>query len=256
MPIIAAIVLLQIACAVHCVRSGRSGLWIMIIVFFPVLGSLAYVVMEVWPQYAAGPTVKKVKGAAVKAIDPERDLRAARMSLETADTAANRTAFADALAERSLWVEAIGHYQAGEAKAPGGSDRAIRLKHAKACFEAGRFKAARLLLESLPPSTARSDNDRANLLLARLLEEAGEKERALGLYADVGERLPGAEAQCRQAALLIALGRDGEAMAPLTEAEKRAARMDRNERARQADMYAWAAETLAELRAERGQAGG
>ena len=126
----------------------------------------------------------------------------------------------------------------------------------QACFEAGRFKAARELLESLPPSTARSDNDRANLLLARLLEEAGEKERALGLYADVGERLPGAEAQCRQAALLIALGRDGEAMAPLTEAEKRAQRMDRHERAKEADMYAWAADTLAEMREERGQPGG
>jgi hypothetical protein len=256
MPIIAAIILLQIACAVHCVRSGRSGLWIMIIVFFPVLGSLAYVIMEVVPQYSAGRTARKVKSAAVKAIDPERELRAARMALETADTAASRTAYADALAERKMWLEAIGHYEAGEAKAPGGSDRAIRLKRAKACFEAGRFKAARALLDSLPPSTVRSDNDRASLLLARLLEEAGETKRALALYADVGERLPGAEAQCRQAALLIAEGREGEAMAPLTEAEKRAERMDRHERAREAEMYAWAAETLAELRAERGQAGG
>ncbi|HYI48084.1 MAG TPA: tetratricopeptide repeat protein [Allosphingosinicella sp.] len=256
MPIIAAIVLLQIACAVHCVRSGRSGLWIMIIVFFPVLGSLAYVIMEVWPQYAAGRTVRKVKSAAAKAIDPERELRVARMALETADTAASRTAFADALAERRMWVEAIGHYEAGEAKAPGGSDRAIRLKRARACFEAGRFKAARALLDSLPPSAVRSDNDRANLLLARLLEEAGETGRALALYADVGERLPGAEAQCRQAALLIAEGREGEALGPLTEAEKRAERMDRHELAREAEMYAWAAETLAELRAEGGQAGG
>ena len=54
----------------------------------------------------------------------------------------------------------------------------------------------------------------------------------------------------------ITLGRDAEAMAPLVEAERRAKRMDRHERAKQADMYAWAAETLAELREERGQAGG
>lgn len=256
MPIIAAIILLQIACAVHCVRSGGSGLWIMIIVFFPVLGSLAYVVMEVLPRYGAGRTVRKVKGAAVKAIDPERDLRAARAQLETADTAANRTLFADTLAERGLWAEAIGHYEAGEAKAPGGSDRAIRLKRAKACFEAGRFKAARDLVDSLPPTASQSDNDRAALLRARLHEEAGETERALAIYADVGERMPGAEAQCRQAALLVTFGRDGEAMAPLTEVEKRARRMDRTERARHADMYAWAAETLAELREERGQPGG
>ncbi|HVQ10014.1 MAG TPA: tetratricopeptide repeat protein [Allosphingosinicella sp.] len=250
MPVIAAIVLLQIACAVHCVRSGGSGPWIMIIVFFPVLGSLAYVVMEVLPRYGASRTVRKVKGAAVKVIDPERDLRAARMALETADTAANRTLFADTLAERGLWAEAIGHYEAGEAKAPGGKDRAIRLKRARACFEAGRFKAARELLESLPPSAAQSDNDRAALLRARLHEEAGEDAAALALYADVGERMPGAEAQCRQAALLVTLGRDGEAMAPLIEAERRAQRMDRGERAKHADMYAWAAETLAELRAD------
>jgi hypothetical protein len=256
MPIIAAIVLLQIACAVHCVRSGGSGLWIMVIVFFPVLGSLAYVVMEVLPRHAASRTVRKVRGAAAKAIDPERDLRAARAALETADTAASRTLFADALAERGLWAEAIVHYEAGEAKAPGGKDRAIRLKRARACFESGRFAAARDLVESLPPSALQSDNDRAALLLARLLEEAGEKERALACYAEVGERLPGAEAQCRQAALLIALGRDGEAMAPLVEAERRATRMDPHERAKEADMYAWAAETLAELRAARGQAGG
>ncbi len=250
MPVIAAIVLLQIACAVHCVRSGGSGLWIMIIVFFPVLGSLAYVVMEVLPRHGPSRTVRKVKGAAVKAIDPERELRAARMAMETADTAASRTLFADALAERGLWAEAIGHYEAGEAKAPGGTDRAIRLKRARACFEAGRFKAARELLDTLPPSASQSDNDRADLLRARLHEEAGEAAAALALYADVGERMPGAEAQCRQAALLVTLGRDGEAMAPLIEAERRAQRMDRTERARQADMYAWAAETLAELRAD------
>jgi hypothetical protein len=256
MPIIAAIILLQIACAVHCVRSGGSGLWIMVIVFFPVLGSLAYVVMEVLPRSGASRTARKVKGAAVKVIDPERDLRAARAALETADTAANRTHFADTLAERGLWAEAIGHYEAGEAKAPGGSDRAIRLKRARACFEARRFEAARDLLDSLPPSASQSDNDRAALLRARLHEEAGEAKEALALYADVGERMPGAEAQCRQAALLITLGRDAEAMAPLIEAERRAQRMDRHERARNADMYAWAAETLAELREERGQAGG
>ncbi|MEA3013908.1 MAG: hypothetical protein QOD42_2453 [Sphingomonadales bacterium] len=220
------------------------------------LGSLAYVVMEVLPRHGADRTMRKVKGAAVKVIDPERDLRAARAALETADTAANRTLFADTLAERGMWAEAIGHYEAGEAKAPGGSDRAIRLKRARACFEAGRFKAARDLVESLPPSASQSDNDRAALLRARLLEQAGETAGALALYAEVGERMPGAEAQCRRAALLVTLGREAEAMAPLIEAERRAQRMDRHERARRADMYAWAAETLAELRAERGQSGG
>jgi hypothetical protein len=90
------------------------------------------------------------------------------------------------------------------------------------------------------------------LLLARLLEEAGEAARALAIYADVGERLPGAEAQCRQAALLLGRGHRVEALPLLAEAEKRAKRMDRYERAKDAEMYDWAAEQLAELRAELG----
>lgn len=112
------------------------------------------------------------------------------------------------------------------------------------------MKQARDMLEALEPSSLRSDNDRASLLLARMLEQEGENERALALYADVGVRLPGAEAQCREAGLLLSLGRRDEAIAALAEVEKRAKGMDRHERAKDREMYAWAAETLAELRAE------
>jgi hypothetical protein len=129
---------------------------------------------------------------------------------------------------------------------------ADRFKLALACFEAGKGARACQLLESLPPSSSQSENDRAALLLARLLEEDKETERALAIYADVGERMPGAEAQCRQAALLMATGRRAEALRPLAEAERRAKRMDRHERGKQADMYEWAARNLAELVAERG----
>lgn len=256
MPIFLAIIALQIACAVHCARSGRSGVWVMVIIFFPVVGSLAYVVMEVLPGSGVTRTAKTVRARAAQKLDPERDVRRAREALEIAETAANHVALADALADQGKWHEAIPHYEQGEAKAPGGNDRAIRLKLIKASFEAGRVARAREMLEALPPSGLQGENDRAALLLARMLEEAGESARALALYADVGERLPGAEAQCRQAALLIALGRDGEAAPLLAEAERRAKRMDRRERAKDADMYAWAADTLAEMRGDRNQVGG
>ena len=248
MPIIVAILALQIACVVHCIRSGRNSMWIMAIVFFPALGSLVYVILEVLPGYTGGRTARAAKAAAVKALDPGRDERLARDALEMADTAANHVALGDALAAQERWSEAIGSYERAERKVPGRIDRAIRLKLARACFEAGRSARARELVESLPPTGSPSETDRTNLLLARLLAETGESERAIALYADVGKRLPGAEAQCRQAALLIEQGRRGEALPLLIEAEKRAKRMDRHERARDAAMYDWAAAQLAELR--------
>lgn len=249
-PIVLAVIALQIACAIHCARSGRSGVWVMVIIFFPVLGSLAYVIMEVLPGSGVNRTARKARAKAAQVLDPERPLRQAREALEIADTAANHVAVADALSDRGEWAAAVPHYEQGEAKAPGGSDRGIRLKLIKALFEAGRTKRARDMLEALESSLVRSDNDRASLLLARMLEAEGESARALAVYADVGLRLPGAEAQCREAGLLISLGRRRDAVAPLAEAERRAKRMDRHERAKDGEMFAWAAETLAELRAE------
>jgi len=251
MPVFLAVLALQVACAVHAARTGRgTGGWIMVILFLPVVGSLAYVVMEVLPGSGAHRHAAKARTTIAAKLDPDKPIRLARDALETAETAANHVRLADALVDRAMWDEAIPHYEQAERKAPGGRDRAIRLKLIKTCFEAGQTKRARDMLEALEPSTLQSDKDRASLLLARMLEAEGESARALVLYADVGRRLPGAEAQCREAGLLLGLGRRAEAVAPLAEAEKRARRMDKHERAKDSDMYAWAAQTLAELRAE------
>lgn len=246
MPLIALIVLLQVACAVHCVRGGRSGLWLAVIFVFPVLGSLAYGWFEVLPDFVGGRRARQVKAAAVRVLDPERAVRNAREKVETSDTVANRAALGDALAELGRWSEAATHYEIADGRAPA-PDRSLKLRLARAYFEAGRDARARTLIEALPASASASDTDRARLLLARVLEQQGETDRALALYADVGARLPGAEAQCRQAALLIRLERKSAAVPVLAEVERRMKRMDPAELARDADMYDWAKRSLAEL---------
>lgn len=247
MPIVIVTVLVQIACVVHLIRNHRPGLWLWAIIGLPIAGSAAYIVVEILPGLFQRREVRAVKAAAVKRLDPDRELRAAREAVDVADTAATRTALADALAEGGNWGEAVRHYREAVAKTPG-KDRAARFKLARACLEAGNTAEARRLLEALPESASPSENDRAALLLARSLEELGETERAAALYGELGERMPGAEAQCRQAALLIASGRRGEALPLLEEAERRARRLDKMERRKEAEMYDWAARTLAEMR--------
>lgn len=244
---VVATVLVQIACVVHLIRNRRPGLWLWAIILLPIAGSAAYVVVEILPGLFQRREVRAVKAAAVRKLDPERELRAAREALDVADTAANRTALADALAESGQWGEAVRHYREAVAKTPG-QDRPARFRLARACLESGNAAEARRLLEALPESASPSENDRAALLLARSLEELGETGRAISLYTELGERMPGAEAQCRHAALLIASGRTDEALPLLEEAERRARRLDRMERRRDAEMYDWAARTLAELR--------
>ncbi|MEA3010551.1 MAG: hypothetical protein QOJ91_2243 [Sphingomonadales bacterium] len=241
------IFLVQVLCVVHLFRNHRNNLWLWAIIMLPIAGSAAYAVVEILPGLFRRREVRAVKAAAVRRLDPDRELRAARAAVDVADTAANRTALADALAETGQWGEAVRHYREAVAKTPG-KDRAARLKLAAACLEAGHLAEARRLLEALPESASQSENDRAALLLARSLEALGETDRAMALYGELGERMPGAEAQCRQAALLIAADRRGEAVAPLEEAERRARRLDKMERRKESEMYDWAARTLAEIR--------
>jgi hypothetical protein len=249
MPFFALSILVQIACAVHCVRNNRNGLWLMVIIFLSLPGCLAYAIFEIFPSYAGRREVRALKSAAARRLDPEREIRGARDAVEMADTAANRSALGDALAAFGQWKEAAAHYREALDRAPGGGDRAAKLKLARAELEAGDDATARALLETLPSSASDTENDRAALLLARSLEGCGETARALALYEDLGRRMAGCEAQCRQAALLITAGRRTEAVEPLTEVERRVRRIDRFERSKDAAMYDWAARTLGELRA-------
>ena len=244
----ALIIGLAIGCIIHCIRSGRNPYWILPILVFPLVGSLAYLLVEVAPGLGQRRGVRMAKSSAIKAIDPDREVRTAQDALDTADTAANRIGMADALADQGKWTESIVHYREALAKSPRG-DRPTQRKLARAHLESGNAAEARRLLETLPKSHSAAEEDRGNLLLARAVAELGEAESALALFAELGERMPGAEALCRQAALLIELGRDSEAAGPLAETERRARRIDRFEKARDRDMYDWAERTLAELRA-------
>jgi hypothetical protein len=247
MPFIGLSLVIQLLCAVHCVRSGRNQMWLMVIIFLSIPGCLAYAVFEILPGYTGRRDVRLAKAAAIRKLDPERELRNAREALDVADTASNRIALADALVDLEKWDEAIDHYRRGLGKTAG-ADRGTQLKLARAELAAGRAQDAREHLETLPESGSASENDRAKLLLAQALEECGERAAALDLYADIGRRLPGGEAQCRQAGLLMAMGRPGEAQAALEEVERILKLLDRYERSQRRDMYDWAARTLSELR--------
>jgi hypothetical protein len=248
MPFIGLSLIVQILCAVHCIRNSRNNLWLMVIIFLSIPGCIAYLIFEVLPNQSGRREVRAVKQAAVRKLDPGREVRRARDALDIADTAANRTALADALAENGEWREAAAEYREANSRMSQ-VDRPAAVKLARAELEAGNAAAARDLLEGLPPSLSQSENDRAALLLARAVDDCGDSDRALSLHAEVGERMAGSEAQCRHAALLMKLGREAEAMPLLLEVERRAKRLDRFQRAQEAEMYDWAARTLAEIRA-------
>lgn len=243
-----AILAVQVTCVVHLVKTGRNPLWLTALIFLPMVGAIAYFIVEILPGLQGNRHVRTARAKAVAAIDPERELRAARDALDLTDTVANRVRLGDAASDLGRWSEAEAAYREALAKVP--DDAQVTAKLARTIFEQGHAGEALALLDGLDPPSAQGERDRQGLLRARMLEHLGRNEDALALYADIVTRLPGEEARCRYAALLLSEGWENKARKQLEEIEARAKRLDRQQRAAESDMYRWAADTLARLRAK------
>jgi hypothetical protein len=240
-----AILALQVYCVVDVIRRGRSSLWIMALIFLPVAGAVAYFIVEILPGLQGNRHVRVARQKLVEKLDPERELRAAQQALDVADTMANRLRVADALTALGRHSEALPLYQRGAGPRP---DLRAGEKLARSLFLNDKPQEALTVVDALPRVTAQSDRDRATLLRARILEDLARNDEALEHYADVVERIPGDEARCRYAALLLKVGRKEEARRVLEDVEHRMRYIDRHTRMSEAQMYDWAMKELSALR--------
>lgn len=243
-----AVIGLQVLCIVHLMRNGRNQIWLTALIFLPVVSALAYILVEILPGLGGNRHVRAAKSNVVALIDPERDLRAARDALDLADTAANRLRVADSLAALGRHGEAVPLYRESIRMTVGDPDLRTQGKLAASLYETGQATEALALLDAIPEPVGQSEKDRQALLRAKTLEHLGRNAEALAIYEDIVTRITGEEARCRYAALLLAEGWDRRAIKVLEEVESRMGRLDRTQRAADADMYRWATETLARLR--------
>jgi hypothetical protein len=239
------ILALQVLCVVDVIRRGRNSIWIMALIFLPVASALAYFIVEILPGLQHNRHVRVARQTVIEKLDPERELRAAQQALDIADTMANRLRVADALTALGRRSEALPLYQRGAGPRP---DFRTGEKLARSLFLNDKPDEALSVIDALPKVTAQSEIDRATLLRARILEDLKRNDEALQLYADVVDRVPGDEARCRYAALLITVGRKPEARRVLEDVEHRMKYIDRNTRASQGPMYEWAMRELTALR--------
>ena len=169
-------ILIAIFFAVHAIRRGRELYWVMLLFFFPLLGSLVYFFAIYLPElrqsrgaYVAGKAVREV-------VDPGRGLRRAREAYERTPTVDNRLRLADALLETGAAAEALQHYREA-AQGPFADDPALLLGLAHAEVDNGLFQEGKGTLARL--FVARPEARRQPLpalLQARVLAETGDAD--------------------------------------------------------------------------------
>jgi len=200
--------------AVHAVRSGRNMYWIMILIIAPFLGSLIYFFAEYLPEIRHSTVARKSARVVKSLVDPNRELREARLAFDRTPTVDNRSRLAEALLARGDYDEAIEQFQLC-ASGPYARDVKFRRGLARAQLSAGRHAAAVATLESLLADSPRDAGGDAALWLAQALTQV-DQTRALAAFEHASQVHNSTETQAAYGIFLASLGRDAQAR-PLLE---------------------------------------
>lgn len=215
--------LIAILMCVHVVRTGRPMYWMFILLAFPGLGSLIYLLTSFLPDVMGGSTARRLGQAAQNALDPEREYRAAKQAFDDSPTAGTRMRLAAAAMGLSRFDEAEQLY--GEAAAGiHADDPAILLGQTKALLELNRPAEALALLEKLGEQGEIGRTPPAALAMGRAYHALGRTAEADTAYQWAAGRLPGLEGLARYTVFLAEVGRHDEAVEALAEIDKRAAK--------------------------------
>jgi hypothetical protein len=210
MPVALVVLLLDITLIYHASRTGRLQPWAFIILMVPLVGALAYIVVELIPEWFSSPRARQARQRVANRLDPEKRYRELFDRLAASDTIANRAALAEECVKVARFEEAERHYD-HILKLPMGHDPAYALGKAQAQFAASRPADALATLDDLQKQWPDFDSAGAHLLYARALSEVGRVDEALEEYHAVAAYFPGAEARVRYGMLLQMVGRTAEA---------------------------------------------
>ena len=200
----------QVGLIVHVIKTGRSMIWILALGLLPLVGSIAYVVVEILPEMLGGKTARRAKSGVQRMMDPDRDLRRASAEVEISGNVDARRRLAKELLERSQFDAAIDVYQGG-LKGIFEHDPTLLVGLARAQFGKQDYAAARTTLERLTQHNPDFKSADAQLLYARTLEAQNALEEAEQAYAALAPGFPGAEARLRYGLLLKRRGKLSEA---------------------------------------------
>lgn len=207
-------IILQALAIYHVVRTGRSFIWIFVILFLSVLGVLIYAAVEILPNLNENMTARRAMRRMRETVDPGRELREAQLEHERNPSVDTASRLADALAHAGQPEEAIRVCE----EARSGmfeDDPKLLLALTNAQFTAGHYTDAIATFDHVREKNPGFRSPDGHLIYARALEQSGQTDRALAEYETVAGYYPGAEARVRQALLHKKLGQQDKAQALL-----------------------------------------
>ncbi len=201
---------IQLLLVIHVLKTGRDRYWIWLLLFLPMIGGIAYLVVEILPGFSAGITGQRTRRSVRNLVDPGADVRALAASWEQSSNADNGRHYAQALlaADRASEAEEIldqvldGFFN---------TDPALMLLKAQAQFEQEQWEPSIATLEGMQKHNPDLRSPEGHLLYARALEQTGRNVEAITEYRAVASYFPGAQARFLFGLALKKAGQEKEA---------------------------------------------
>jgi hypothetical protein len=212
MPIAIVLMAINVAFIIHAAKTGRFTPWGYVIFLLPGVGAIAYVLVELVPEWMGSYKGQQARKRVVSTLNPEGEYRRLMDELAITDTIANRSALAQECLQLGKFEEALAHYD-NILSRPMGEEPAYALGKARAEFGFGRPQAAVATLDDLRTRWPDFQSADGHLLYARALAGSGRIDEALEEFKAVSSYFAGAEARVRWGLLLESLNRHAEAKA-------------------------------------------
>ena len=197
--------LIQLILIIHVLKSGRSRYWIMILLFMPMIGGLAYLVIELIPAFAGSISGQRAVRNVKQTLNPGAELRQHEAAWNQSPNVDNGRRYAEALLVSGKTDEAetiINQALKGLFK----TEPTLLLLKARLAFEKGRTADVVETLEILQEHNPDFRSAEAHLLYARALEAEQRIDDAKREYSAVSGYFPGVEARYRLGMCLAVAG--------------------------------------------------
>lgn len=191
----------QVALVIHILRTGRPTIWVWIVLVFPPVGPIVYIIMELVPDISRSRAFRQAGRGLKNTLDPNGELRNHSVALQVANTIDNTINLANALRDKGSLDEALELYNKA-LKGMYQSDPTLLLGKAEILYRKGLYSETCSVLDYLIRENPDFKSADGHLLYARALEADGKTAEALHEYETLARYYPGPEARCRYGMLL------------------------------------------------------
>lgn len=199
--------LIQLGLIIHVLKTDRSRYWIFFLIFMPLIGGIAYFIIELLPGFTGSIEGQRAVRTVKQTLNPGADLRQHEAAWNQSPNVDNSRRYAEALLDAGKIDDAeniINQALKGLFK----TEPTLLLLKARLQFETGRTGDAITTLETLQEHNPDFRSAEGHLLYARALEAEDRIDEAIREYSAVSGYFPGVEARYRLALCMQSAGKE------------------------------------------------